>query len=128
MEKDKQLQLIEQVMADISHLIDPEEHWVKVDAEHEEEFDHVINKEFREKFIMENPKCFLPLSILNVGIRPFFPICNRGGMHDKKLIEISRKMAERLLGDQRVEQIHLRKIMAKLIALQHAQGSGLGPI
>jgi len=115
----KQLTIIEQTMINLTSLVDP--------IKDEKEFEHIINKKFRDKFINDKPECFLPLSIINKGIRPFFPICNRSGAQDQKLIDISRKLADKLLGDERFDQKQLKNVLIKL-NLMRKQGSGLGPI
>jgi hypothetical protein len=121
MNKQKEaLLMIEQVMHNLSDLIDPKQ----TDSK---EFEHILNDKFRSQFIKDHAECFIQLNLLHVGTVQFFPICNRSGAQDPKMVELSRKVAERLLGDSRVDQASLQVALAK-IQLMRAKGEGLGPI
>ncbi len=67
----------------------------------------------RKKLFEANPKCFLLLK--NMGRQlPFFPICNRTGSIDPAIIKLSIKLANRLAGNDTVDQNSLTVVLQKL--------------
>jgi len=70
-----------------------------------------LRKGLFEKF----PKCFLSLSINRRDV-PIFPICNRIGFVDPRIVMFSMKLANRLatLGDPRVDVTNLQGVTKRL--------------
>lgn len=82
------------------------------------ELDKMLNKDFRDRFIQRNPKCFLPLLTLKTNDPiPFFPICNTGGMVDQRLIDFSKKLCKRLSNEEFINHDHLKIIEIRLDSL-----------
>ena len=73
--------------------------------------DPELRKGLFEKF----PKCFLSLSINRKDV-PFFPICNRIGFVDPRIVMFSMKLANKLatLGDPRVDVTNLQGVTKRL--------------
>ncbi len=70
----------------------------------------------RKKLFEDNPKCILPL---NMGrMIPFLPVCNRSALIDPNMIDLSIKMANKLIGDERIEQNQLFETIDKLKLLK----------
>ena len=70
-----------------------------------------LRKGLWEKF----PKCYLSLSVNRKDI-PFFPICNRLGFVDPRIVMFSIKLANRLssVGDPRVDITNLQGVTKRL--------------
>lgn len=72
----------------------------------------LMKKDIRGKLFEENPKCFLSM---NIGAKSMlFPICNRQGMTDPGIIDISIKMANRIAGKPDVNTEELNVTLKKL--------------
>lgn len=67
----------------------------------------------RKRLFEKNPKCFLMMKQMGREV-PFFPICNRTGSIDPSIIKLSIKLANRLSGNDIVDQDHLVMILQKL--------------
>lgn len=70
-----------------------------------------LRKTLFDKF----PKCYLSLSINRKDI-PFFPICNRLGFVDPRIVMFSMKLANKLsaVGDPRVDITNLQGVTKRL--------------
>lgn len=71
----------------------------------------------RNALFEKNPGCFLKLRRMGREI-PFFPICNRNGMIDPQLIDLSLKLVDKLSGNDIFDQNHLLIIASKLRSLR----------
>ena len=71
--------------------------------------------DLRKTLFNKFPKCFLSLSINRKDI-PFFPICNRLGFIDPRIVTFSVKLANKLatLGDPRVDVTNLQGVTKRL--------------
>ncbi len=94
----------------------------------DEVMDNPINYEYQLKWLMSqdnrkrlletNPKCFLMFK--NMGRQlPFFPICNRMGSVDPTIIKLSIKLANKLAGNDAVDQDSLTMVLQKLNSLDN---------
>jgi len=63
---------------------------------------YLLKRDIRDRLYGEKPACFI------------FPICNRYGMEDPKVIQISIKMAERLMVDDRFDSGALQTMLNSL--------------
>lgn len=73
----------------------------------------LMSQDNRKKLFETNPKCFLMFK--NMGRQlPFFPICNRMGSVDPMIIKLSIKLANRLVGNDAVDQDSLTMVLQKL--------------
>ena len=83
---------------------------------YQEDMENFTNKEWRDKFIARHPKCFMTLKKMygdHAGF-PLFPICNRGGINDAKVINFSLKLANKLSDDERFDAGEIKAIVLKL--------------
>ena len=82
------------------------------------DLEDMLNKQFRDRYIERNPKCFLPLYRMNnADPVPFFPVCNRWGVVEPKLIAFSKRLAKRMSQKEFVDQEKLKTIEVKLASL-----------
>jgi len=123
MNKSREL-LVEQSLTSLAKQIDLNDN-KNISAKDLEE---LINSKFRQSYLKDKPECFLPLNLLLKGYRPFFPICNRDGAMDSKIIQISKTIADKLVGNTEVDQEHLSKMHLRMVMLLRKLGSGNGPI
>jgi len=77
----------------------------------------MMKQDHRNALFEKNPKCFLMLKRMGRQI-PFFPVCNRAGITDPRMIDISIKMIDKLAGNDQIDQDHLIVIAQKLQALK----------
>ncbi len=81
------------------------------------ELKFLLKQDNRKKLFEDNPKCILPI---NVGRQiPFLPVCNRSAMFDPNIIDLSLKMANKLIGNEFVEQNQLFESINKLKQLKN---------
>lgn len=78
----------------------------------------MLDKFNRDKLLNINPKCFLMIKHMGREI-PFLPICNSRALIDKNIIDLSLKFANRLVGKDEIDQIHLTKIIFRLNLLKN---------
>jgi hypothetical protein len=73
------------------------------------------NPDLRKGLFDKFPKCFLSLSINRKDV-PFFPICNRLGFVDPRIVLFSMKLANKLatIGDPRVDVTNLQGVTKRL--------------
>ncbi len=78
---------------------------------------YLLKRDMRDRLYGEKPACFMKLRPIGRDTSAYlFPICNRYGMEDPKVIQISIKMAERLMNDDR---FNVNDIQTMLNRLQH---------
>jgi len=83
-----------------------------------EKLEWLKNKDARDKLFEEKPECFLPIKKINEEtFQPFFIICNRGGMVTPDMIASAIKLCKKLVNNDTVDQIELKKTLKKLIML-----------
>lgn len=72
----------------------------------------LMNKDVRTKLFEEKPKCFLTM---NIGSKSMvFPICNRSGMEDPDIINISIKVANKLANRKDINREEIVVVLSKL--------------
>ena len=77
----------------------------------------LMDKNVRGKLFEEYPKCFLKL---NMGAKHMvLPVCNRSGMHDPQIIDISIKMANKIAGKPDIDTEELKVTLHKLEFLKN---------
>jgi hypothetical protein len=107
-EMKKDLEVIEELIRKVDGYLSPEEST--------DDYSYLYNKDVRDRLYGQYPDCFL--KIQGVG-RPFptlFPICNRYGHKDAKVIDISRRVVRKLMSDERndIDVNDLQSILGSL--------------
>jgi len=103
------IQLLEELVRKAYQLISP--------IPFEYDLKWLMKMDHRNALFEKNPKCFLKLKHLGREI-PFFPCCNRAGITDPKMIDISIKMIDKLSGNDQVDQDALIVTAQRLKALK----------
>lgn len=110
--KDKlneQLQLLEELVRRAYQLINP--------VPFSYDLKWLMKQNERNALFEKRPKCFLKIKHMGREI-PILPVCNRSGIIDKEMIDLSLKMVDRLAGNDRVDQDALIVTATKLKALK----------
>jgi len=105
----EQFQLLEELVRKAYSLISP------IDFSYDLKW--LLKQDHRNSLFERNPKCFLQLKLMGRSV-PFFPVCNRAGMTDPKMIDISIKMIDKLSGNDQVDQDALVITAQRLKALK----------
>ena len=67
----------------------------------EESLAYLVHKDMRDRLYGQKPSCFMRLRPIGRDTSAYlFPICNRSGMEDPKVINLSIKMLQRVMTDQ----------------------------
>lgn len=76
---------------------------------------YLLKKDMRDRLYGMKPACFMKLRPIGRDTSGYlFPICNRYGMEDPKVIQISIKMAERLITDGRFDTNDIQGMLNRL--------------
>lgn len=79
---------------------------------------YLLKKDMRDRLYGMKPACFMKLAPKSLYGRDtsayLFPVCNRYGMEDPKVIQISIKMIERLMTDDRFDSGALQTMLNSL--------------
>ena len=76
---------------------------------------YLLKKDMRDRLYGMKPACFMKLRPIGRDTSAYlFPVCNRYGMEDPKVIQLSIKMAERFMNDDRFEVNSIQGMLNKL--------------
>lgn len=76
---------------------------------------YLLKKDIRDRLYGMKPACFVKLQPIGRDTSSYlFPICNRYGIEDPKVIQISIKMAERLMNDDRFNVNDIQDMLGRL--------------
>ena len=76
---------------------------------------YLLKKDIRDRLYGTKPACFMKLKPIGRDTSAYlFPVCNRYGMEDPKVIQISIKMVERLMTDDRFSSGDLQTMLNSL--------------
>ena len=76
---------------------------------------YLLKKDMRDRLYGMKPACFMKLQPIGRDTSAYlFPVCNRYGMEDPKVIQISIKMIERLMTDDRFSSGDLQTMLNSL--------------
>lgn len=92
---------LEEVIRQLDYLITP--------VTTTDEMDWLLQRDMRQKLFETFPKCVLSLMVMEKTV-PFFPVCNRMGMHDPKMIRFSMDMVEKMKNLDDIDHHQLEKI------------------
>jgi hypothetical protein len=104
------IKLLEELVRRAYQLISP--------LNYEYDLKWLMKQDEKHALFEKHPKCFLKLIHMGREIS-FFPICNHAGMIDPQMIQLSLKMVDKLVGNDRVDQDALVMVATKLKALQN---------
>jgi hypothetical protein len=85
----------------------------------EDDFSYLYDKDMRDRLYGKYPKCFLQILPIGRDVSDYFlPICNRGGIEDPKVVDISLKVVKRMI-DNNVGKFDSNELQKVLNSLQH---------
>lgn len=81
-----------------------------------DDYSYLYNKDIRDRLYGDHPECFMKMKGIGREFPTLFPICNRYGHKDAKVIDISRKVVRRLMDDDKnnMDSNDLHNILGKL--------------
>lgn len=104
----KDLEPIEELIRKANHLINPEDSLA-----------YLLKKDVRDRLYGEKPKCFIKLQPIGQDTSPYLlPICNRSGIEDPKVINVSIKTVQKLMSDAG-GKFDVNSLQTVLNSLQH---------
>jgi hypothetical protein len=82
------------------------------------------DRKLRDALYGKHPKCFMGFKGMQSKNReiPFFPICNRDGAYDPRVVGLSIKLANKMKEYGRFNNKHLDLILVKLIDMKKKNG------
>jgi hypothetical protein len=89
---------------------------------HSEKFDYIVNDQVKKRLYITNPECFISLKRLGRDTTPYLlPLCNRGMIIDHRAIDISYKLVQKLLDDNKglYDINDLQTVLSKLELLKN---------
>jgi len=102
------LQVIEELIRKVDGYLDPQLT--------DDDFSYLYHKDVRDRLYGKYPKCFLQVKGVGREFPNLFPICNRHGHKDAKVIDISRRVVQKMMasenGEFDVNELH--EILGKL--------------
>lgn len=85
----------------------------------EDSLAYLLKKDIRDRLYGEKPKCFMRLLPIGQDTSPYLlPLCNRSGIEDVKVINVSLKMIEKLMKDKS-GKYDINTLNSLLSRLQH---------
>ena len=81
-----------------------------------DDISYLYNKDIRDNLYGKYPKCFLKIKGMGREFDTLLPICNRHGHKDPRVINIARKILQKIMSDKQGEfdSNELTSILAKL--------------
>lgn len=109
----------ETYMKEIYELLENLQHTIDVDLDGDEDLKVAYDQKIRDILYGEHPECYLGFKGMGTKNReiPFFPICNRKGAYDPRMIKFSIKLARKMKEFGKFNNKHLDLILVKLIDL-----------
>ena len=106
-EMQQELELIEELIRKVDGYLAPH---------YDDDYSYLYNKDVRDRLYGEKPECFLKIKGVGREFPTLFPLCNRYGHKDAKVIDISRRVIRRLMGEENkdLEVNDLQGILGKL--------------
>jgi len=85
----------------------------------EDSLSYLLKKDLRDRLYGEKPKCFLKLLPIGRDTSPYLlPICNRSGIEDPKVINVSLQVVQKLMADT-TGRFDVNALQSILNQLQH---------
>ena len=81
----------------------------------EDSLAYLINKDVRDRLYGKKPACFMKLRPIGRDTSAYlFPICNRSGMEDPKVIKLSIAMLQKSMVDSRFDPKDIQLMLGKM--------------
>jgi len=106
MKDDKQFEQLSELLRKASELLYP--------FSEQEDIAYMQKKDIRDRLYGKFPKCFLAFKGIGSRPIPLFPICNRAGMMDPKMIDFSRRLVARMQESDKFDKDELTGINVNL--------------
>ena len=107
-EQIKDLEILEELIRRANQLINPED-----------SLSYLLKKDIRDRLYGSKPKCFIKLQPTGQDVSAYLlPICNRAGIEDPKVINVSIKVVQKLMGDGK-GKFDINTLQTILNSLQH---------
>ncbi len=85
----------------------------------EDSLSYLLKKDVRDRLYGEKPKCFIKILPIGQDTSPYLlPICNRNGMEDPKVINVSLQVVAKLMDDSK-GKFDINTLQGVLNQLQH---------
>lgn len=104
----RDLQVIEELIRKVDGYLDPNLT--------DNDFSYLYHKDVRDRLYGKFPKCFLKVKGVGRDFPNLFPICNRHGHKDARVIDISRRVVQKMMDSEggQFEGNELVDILSKL--------------
>lgn len=106
MKKDKQFEQLSELLRKASDLLYP--------FSEQDDIAYMQKKDIRDRLYGKFPKCFIAFKGIGSRPIPFFPICNRAGMTDPKMIAFSKRLVSRMQESGKFDSDELDGINVRL--------------
>jgi len=90
-EMKQDLEVIEELIRTVDGYLDPGP---------QDDFTYLYNKDTRDRLYGKHPECFLKMQGIGREFPTLFPLCNRFGHKDAKVIDISKRVVKKLMADE----------------------------
>jgi hypothetical protein len=81
----------------------------------EDSLEYLVNKDVRDRLYGKKPACFMKLRPIGRDTSAYlFPICNRSGMEDPKVIKLSIGMLQKSMVDSRFDPKDIQLMLGKM--------------
>jgi hypothetical protein len=81
----------------------------------DQSIDYLLKKDLRDRLYGVKPACFMKLRPIGRDTSAYLlPLCNRYGIEDPRVIQVSIKMIERLMTDDRFSSTDLQTMLNSL--------------
>lgn len=89
---EQDLQIIEELIRKVDGYLDPDLT--------KDDFAYLYQKDVRDRLYGKYPKCFLKIKGVGREFPTLFPICNRHGHKDARVIDISRRVIKKMMASE----------------------------
>jgi len=86
-----------------------------------DDIEYLYSKDLRDRLYGQNPKCFIKMKGIGRDFPSLFPICNRNGHKDARVIAITKQVLERIMKDKAgmYDSNEMMEVLAKLDRLHN---------
>jgi len=100
----EELKVLSELIRKANELINPEESLA-----------YLIHKDTRDRLYGKKPACFMKLRPIGRDTSAYlFPICNRNGIEDPKVIKLSIMMLQKAMTDSRFDPNEIQSMLNKM--------------
>jgi hypothetical protein len=100
----RELKMLSKLLKEAEDLIQPDE-----------SLDYLVSRDIRDRIYGKKPACFMKLQPIGRDTSAYlFPVCNRAGMEDPKMIRLSIHMLQKAMTDSRFDPKDIQLMLGKL--------------